>query len=229
MRRRTFLAGVAALAATVGLIAPTSSAQATTPTTQATITVVHGIPGPGGFPVDIYANGGKILSSIPFGWVITFKVPAGSYDLAIRGAGAPASSPAVLAGTVPFAAGTHTGVLANLTAAGKPTVTVFPIDTTPTAKGMGRVTVVHAAAAPAVDVVANNALRVVKGAENGQQAVVDVPAARYELKLTLPGEDAGVYYTAYKFKEGVNTVMFAIGDISGPFTVAPLQVPVGTM
>ena len=226
MRRRTFLAGVAALAATVGLLAPTPAAQAAPST--ATVTVVHGIPGPGGFPVDIYANGGKILSSIPFGWVITFDVPAGTYDLAIRGAGAPASSPAVLAGAVPFAAGTHTSVIANLTEAGKPTVSVFSNDLSPTAKGSGRVTVRHVAAAPAVDAVANNALRAVEGASNGDEAKLEVPAARYELKLTLPGEDAGVYYTAYPFKEGVNTVLYAIGDISGTFTVVPQEIKVGT-
>jgi hypothetical protein len=227
MRRRTFLAGVAALAATVGLLAPTAPAQATT-TTTATVTVVHGIPGPGGFPVDIYANGGKILSSIPFGWVITFKVPAGSYDLAIRGAGAPATSAPALAGTVPFAAGTHTNVLANLKADGTPTVTVFQNDLTPTAKGTGRVTAAHAAKAPAVDVVANGALRVFTNVPNGAQGAADVPAARYELKLTLPGADAGVYYTAYPVREGVNTVLFAIGDIGGRFTVVPLDIPVGT-
>lgn len=227
MRRRSFVAGLAALAGTVGLIAP-SPAQATTAPTQATVTVVHGIPGAGGFPVDIYAGGSKILSSIPFGWVITFKVPAGSYDLAIRGAGADPKSAPVLAGTVPFAAGTHTNVLANLTADGTPTVSVFANDLTPTAKGSGRVTVAHAAKAPAVDVVANNALRIVKGAANGDEAMLEVPSARYELKLTLPGQDAGVYYTAYRVKEGVNTVFFAIGDIGGRFTVVPLEIPVGT-
>jgi len=227
MRRRTFLAGLAALAGTIGLMAPTTPAQATT-TAPATITIVHGIPAANGFPVDIYANGGKILSSIPFGWVVTFKVPAGTYDLAIRGAGAAASSPAVLSGTVPFAAGTHTSVTANLTADGKPTINVFSDDLSPTAKGSGRVTVRHVAAAPAVDVVANNALRIVKGASNGQEAKLEVPAARYELKLTLPGQDPGVYYTAYKVKEGVNTIFYAIGDISGRFTVAPLEIPVGT-
>ena len=228
MRRRTFLAGLAALAGTVGLIAPGSSAQATTAPTTASVTVVHGIPGAGGFPVDIYANGGKILSSIPFGWVVTFKVPAGSYDLAIRAAGASASSAPVLAGTVPFAAGSSTSVVANLKADGTPTVSVFANDLTPTAAGSARVTVRHVAKAPAVDVVANSALRVVKGAANGQEAALAVPAARYELKLTLPGQDAGVYYTAYPFKAGVNTILYAIGDIGGRFTVVPQEIPVGT-
>lgn len=228
MRRRSLLVGLAALAGTAGLIAPSSAATATTPTSQATVTVVHGIPGANGFPVDIYAGGSKILSSIPFGWVITFKVPAGDIPLAIRAAGSPASSEPALAGTVTFKAGVHTNVLANLTADGKPTVTVFDNDTTPTAKGSARVTVAHAAAAPAVDVVANNALRIVKAAPNGAQAKLEVPAARYQLKLTLPGQDAGVYYTAYTVKEGVNTVFFAIGDIAGKFTVVPLQIPVGT-
>jgi hypothetical protein len=227
MRRRSLLVGLAALAGTVGLVAPTQ-ATATTPSTQATVTVVHGIPGANGFPVDIYAGGSKILSSIPFGWVITFKVPAGDIPLAIRAAGAPASSAPVLAGTVPFAAGTHTNVLANLKADGTPTVSVFMNDLTPTAKGNARVTVAHAAKAPAVDVVANNALRIVKGAANGDEAVLEVPTARYELKLTLPGQDAGVYFTAYRVKEGVNTVFFAIGDIGGRFTTVPLEIPVGT-
>jgi hypothetical protein len=77
-------------------------------------------------------------------------------------------------------------------------------------------------------VVANNALRIVQSAANGDEAVLEVPAARYELKLTLPGQNAGVYYTAYTVKEGVNTVFFAIGDIGGRFTTVPLEIKVGT-
>jgi len=225
MRRRTLLAGLAAVIGSVGLLAPAASqASAASDPAKATITIVHGIPGANGFPVDIYANGSKILSSIPFGWVITFKAAPGSYDLAIRGAGAAAASPAVLAGTVDFPAGTHKSVVANLTADGTPTVSVFTNDTSPVPAGKARVTVRHLAKAPAVDVVANSTLRVVQGAANGQEAVIEVPAARYELKLTLPGQKAGVYYTAYTFKEGVNTVMYAIGDIGGKFTVQPQEI-----
>jgi hypothetical protein len=226
MRPRTFLAALAGMIGTVGLVAPTA-AQATTPSpapAKATITIVHGIPGAGGFPVDIYANGSKILSKIPFGWVITFKAAPGTYDLAIRGAGADPTSPAVLGGKVDFPAGTHKSVVANLTADGKPTVSVFTNDTSPVPAGKARVTVRHLAWAPEVDVVANGSLRVVQGAANGAEAVIEVPAARYELKLTPPGQDDGVYYTAYRFKEGVNTVMYAIGDIKGRFTVVPQQI-----
>lgn len=225
MRRRTLLAGLAGLAATIGLVAPAAApATAATDPAKATITIVHGIPAANGFPVDIYANGAKILSSIPFGWVITFKAAPGSYDLAIRGAGAAPTSAPALAGTVDFPAGTHKSVVANLKADGSPTVSVFTNDLSPVPAGNARVTVRHLAKAPAVDVVANSALRVVQGAANGQEAVIEVPAARYELKLTLPGEKAGVYYTAYRFNEGQNTVMYAIGDIAGKFTVVPQRI-----
>ena len=61
-------------------------------TTDGTVTVLHGIPGDGGFPVDIYVNGDY---SAPFIPGLTFSefagpvtLPAADYSIEIYGAGA---------------------------------------------------------------------------------------------------------------------------------------------
>jgi len=63
----------------------------------ATVTVVHGIPNT---PVDVYANGKKILSGFAFKTVTSpLSLPAGSYAIAVRKAGAAAGSAPILAAT----------------------------------------------------------------------------------------------------------------------------------
>ena len=77
-------AGFLALAAgSVGATATSASAA----TGDATVTVVHGIPNT---PVDVYANGKKILSGFTFKTVAgPLQAACGSYAIAVRKAGSP--------------------------------------------------------------------------------------------------------------------------------------------
>ena len=72
-------------------------------TGDATVTVVHGIPNT---PVDVYANGKKILSGFTFKTVACpLQLPAGSYAIAVRKAGSAVTSTPVLSATEQVTAG----------------------------------------------------------------------------------------------------------------------------
>ncbi len=120
--------GLGIAAAVLGLaagaaVAPPAHAAAGT----ATVTIVHGIPNT---PVDVYANGKKILSGFTFKTVTSpLSLPAGSYTIDVRKAGAAASSAPVLAATEQVPAGANLTIVADLTAAGKPALTPFVNDT----------------------------------------------------------------------------------------------------
>ena len=140
-------AAVLALAAGTAAAVPAYAAAGT-----ATVTIVHGIPNT---PVDVYANGKKVLSGFAFKTVTSpLSLPAGSYAIAVRKAGAAASSTPILAATEQVPAGANLTIVADLTAAGKPALTPFVNDVSAVGAGKGRLVVRHTAAAPAVDVYA---------------------------------------------------------------------------
>src|SRR6478609_5463592 len=89
---------------------------------DATVSVLHAIPGA---VVDVYANGQPLLTD--------FK-------------------PGTLTDPMAVPAGANITVVAHLSASGKPALTPYVNDTSPIAAGQTRLTVRHAAAAPAVDV-----------------------------------------------------------------------------
>lgn len=67
------------------------------------MTIVHGIPNT---PVDVYANGTKILSDFTFKHVAgPLQLPPGSYTVDLRKAGSSATSTPVLTATEQVAAG----------------------------------------------------------------------------------------------------------------------------
>ena len=148
------------------------------------MTIVHGIPNT---PVDVYANGTKILSDFTFKHVAgPLQLPPGSYTVDLRKAGSSATSTPVLTATEQVAAGESATVVAGLTASGTPELVAFANDTGSVAAGSGRLVVRHVAAAPAVDVYAG-ASKVVSGLVNGQQAALTVPAGTVPAKVTLAG------------------------------------------
>lgn len=83
---------------------------------NATVTVVHGIPAT---PVDVYANGSKLLSDFK---TVTqpLSVPAGSYTIDVRKAGAAPASAPILSATEKVPAGANVTLVADLSAAGNP-------------------------------------------------------------------------------------------------------------
>ena len=217
-------AGVITLAAGAGLTAPAAAAA----TGTATVTVVHGIPDS---PVDVYANGKEILPDFTFKTVTKpLVLPAGSYTIDVRKAGSAASSTPILTATEQVPTGANVTIVADLTAAGKPTLTPFVNDTSAAGAGEGRLVVRHTAAAPAVDVYAAST-KVIGGLTNGQQQALTVPAGTVPAKVTLAGQSAAVIGPVnVPVTAGMATVVYAIGSASGnTLTAVTQQYPLGGM
>jgi uncharacterized protein DUF4397 len=218
-------AGLLALAAgTAGAVAGPAGAA----TGDATVTVVHGIPDT---PVDVYANGSKILSDFMFKTVTSaLELPAGSYTIALRKAGSAATSAPVLSAAEQVTAGENATIVAALTASGTPELVAFGNDTTAAGNGDGRLVVRHVAAAPAVDVYAGGS-KVISGLVNGKQAALNVPAGTVAAKVTLAGQSAAVLGPLnVPVTAGMGTVVYAIGSASGKtLTAVTQQYPLGGM
>lgn len=214
-------------------------------TSDGTVTVLHGIPGDGGFPVDIYVNGDY---SAPFIPGLTFtefagpvSLPAADYSIEIYGAGADPSStdPALGPLVVTLPAGANATIEAHLDADGAATASVFVNDISEIAAGDTRLTVRHTAAAPTVDVLANDGV-LFSALSNPNEASGDVPAATYNAKVVPTGTTEPVVFEAdLDLAEGTSTIVYAIGSLDGgSFTVAvqtisglgaaPTGVPTGT-
>jgi molybdopterin-binding protein len=213
------------LALTAGSAGATA-VSASAVTGDATVTIVHGIPNT---PVDVYANGKKILSGFTFKTVAgPLQLPPGSYAIAVRKAGSAASSAAVLSATEQVTAGENATVVAGLTASGTPVLSAFANDTSAAGTGKGRLVVRHDADAPAVDVYAGSS-KVISGLASGQQQALDVPAGTVSAKVTLAGQTAAVLGPVnVPVTAGMGTVVYAIGSAAGhTLTAVTQQYPLG--
>ncbi len=220
--------GICMAAAALSLAVAPAAIPALAATGTASVTIVHGIPNT---PVDVYANGKKILSGFTFKTVTSpLSLPAGSYAIAVRKAGASAGSSPILAATEQVPTGANVTIVANLTAAGKPVLSPFVNDTSAVGSGKGRLVVRHTAAAPAVDVYAGTA-KVVSGLVNGQQQALTVPAGTVPAKVTLAGQTAAVLGPVnVPVTAGMATVVYAIGSASDhTLTAVTQQYPLGAM
>ena len=224
--------------ALVALVVAALPATALAQSSDGTVTVVHGVPD---LTVDVYVNDALTLGDFEYGTVTDpLTLPAGDYDIDIRAAGADAASDPVLTELVSLPAGANATIEANLDGTGAPVISVFVNDTSVIDTGNGRVTVRHTAAAPNVDILANDGALFTNVA-NGGEGVADVPAGDYNVKVTAAGDAATVVteVPALNIPEGTNVIVYAIGDLdAGSFQLAvqsisglhtpPTSVPSGT-
>lgn len=213
------------LALTAGSVGATAMS-ASAATGDATVTVVHGIPNT---PVDVYANGKKILSGFTFKTVAgPLQLPPGSYAIAVRKAGSATASAPVLSATEQVTAGENATIVAGFTASGTPVLTAFANDTSAAGTGKGRLVVRHDAEAPAVDVYAGTS-KVISGLASGQQQALDVPAGTVPAKVTLAGQTAAVLGPVnVPVTASMGTVVYAIGSAAGhTLTAVTQQYPLG--
>lgn len=203
------IAAVAALAGSpLALTAVTATAA---PSADATVAVLHGIPGA---TVDVYANGKALLTDFKPGTLTDpVMLPAGEYDLKVTAAGAGASGKAVVeADDVTVPGGANITVVAHLSADGQPSLTPFVNDTSSTPAGQARLTVRHVAAAPAVDVRADGKAAL-KNLTNPNEAKAVVPAGTISADVVLAGTDTVAIGPAdLMLKDGTNTVVYAWGS-----------------
>ncbi|WP_328320046.1 DUF4397 domain-containing protein [Kribbella sp. NBC_00382] len=209
VRRITALTATGLLLA--GLPASVAATAQAAPTANATVSVLHAVPGA---TVDVYVNGKALLTNFKPGTLTDpLKLPAGSYDLKVTAAGAGAKGKAVIeADDVAVPGGANVTVVAHLDASGKPVLTPYVNDVSKVAAGQARLTVRHDAAAPAVDVRAGGK-PAFKALTNPKEAKADLPAGTVKADVVLAGTSTVAIGPAdVNLKEGTNTIVYAWGS-----------------
>lgn len=205
MRTRLSLAVIA------GLFLLVMALPAAAQSDDATVYVVHGIPGA---TVDVYVNGDLTVEGFEPGTITdALSLPAGTYDLDIRAAGEAADAEPIVSASADVPAGANISVVAHLNEAGDaPTITPFVNDVSNTEAGQARVTVRHTAAAPAVDVLANGEAAF-SDLSNPNEVTADLPAGTISAAVALAGTtDPVLGPVDVNLEEGTNTIVYAIGS-----------------
>jgi lipoprotein-anchoring transpeptidase ErfK/SrfK len=174
-----------ALAAALALMVPLLSGRAGA--ADSSVYIVHGIPG---VPVDVYAGGtdpaNKVLSDFTYGTVTpALTLPAGDLPVLVVKAGLDPTDPAnvLITQTLTVPSGANVSVAADLVG-GAPVLTPFVNDVSAVPEGSSRVTVRHAADAPAVNVLVNGQVAIPNLAAGAQASAV-LPAGTYDIQVQL--------------------------------------------
>lgn len=196
-----------ALAAGASLMgSPGAQAQGTSD-----VSVLHAVPD---VTVDVYANGDELLTDFEPGTLTDpTPLPEGTYDLKVTEAGAGPNAQALIqARDVEVPAGANITVVAHLQQNGDPTLTPFVNDTAPVAAGQARVTVRHTAAAPAVDVRADQQ-PVFTDLTNPNEDSTEVPAGTVSADVVLAGtSNVAIGPADVNLAEGTSTIVYAWGS-----------------
>lgn len=207
--RKTLTAGIAAGAFIVlGAAAPSFAADG-----DAQLSVFHAVPG---VTVDVYVNNALTLDDFaPGSMAGPLSLAAGTYTVAITASdAADASKPVIGPIDLTLEAGKNYTAVADLTADGTPTATLFTNDTSTIAAGEGRLTVRHVAAAPAVDVLAGGT-PVITGLTNPNEKVLNLPAGVVSASVAAAGTtDPLIGPADVNVAEGVNTIVYAWGSLA---------------
>lgn len=216
------LIGAIAVALVAGSVsAPTAGAGG-----QATVNVLHGIPG---VEVEVCVDGMSVVDGFRFKQkIVGAALPAGEHEVTLVAAEASCEDPAILDKTVSLEAGENYTVVAALHEDGSARLRLFRNPLGPTREERARLTVRHTAQAPAVNVWANG--EVLIGGDGftwGKRATFGVPAGTYRVKVTLPGERRAVIGPVdLTLRAGRAYQVFAIGE-PGRYALAVLSTRVG--
>jgi hypothetical protein len=175
--------------------------------------------------VDVYANGGAILTDVPFGVLSEYlEVPGGTYTIEVVAAGADPADGAVIGPVdLDFAAGTMTTVAATnvLESIEAQVLTDAPVPQ----DGIAQVRVIHYSAdAPGVDIALDGGDVVVENLEYPNAAgYLDLPEGEYDLEIRPTGTTDVAFDIDPLMLDGGNSFsVFAIGSLAdGTFTVLP--------
>ena len=207
--RSRHLRGTLALTVASGaLLLPAAAAHAAD---TATVSILHAVPGA---TVDVYANGKALLKDFKPGTLTDpQQLPAGTYDLKVVAAGDGADGDAVAeAENAKVPAGANVTVVAHLDADGDPKLTAYANDVSGIDAGDARLVVRHDAAAPAVDVRADEEVAFAD-LTNPEEVSTELPAGTISADVTLAGKDATVIGPAdLDLQEGTTTIVYAWGS-----------------
>jgi hypothetical protein len=174
--------------------------------------------------VDVYVNDDKVLSGVEYKTVSEYlELPAGSYDLAVRPAGAAASSDPVIEATADVAASkaytvAAVGALADIE--GK----IFPDDLSAPGSGKAKVRVIHAAPeVPAVDVAVKGGPTLFEGAEFPSATdYAEVAAGTYPVQVKAAGTDDVLLEASLPVKAGTIYSVAAVGGAGKDAELLPI-------
>jgi len=229
MMKRILFSVMAATALAAAALAPSgASAQGAADGT----TLLHGIPAT---PVDVYVDGTATFVDFQPGATQDVTSLAGTTltNVEIFAAGDdPASdTPLLTAATLAIPASGNNTIVVHLDEAGAPTVTTFVNNATETGSGVGRVTVRHTAAAPAVDLVLSaSGDRPVLNLNNGDSQEFGPAVGSYDLQLAAAG--SGVIpgtQVSVQVNEGENLIVYAVGSVTGTIEYYTETIDVGVV
>jgi hypothetical protein len=174
--------------------------------------------------VDIYVDSNKVLSGVKYPTVSKYlEVPAGSHELAVRPAGAAASSDPVIKATAQVKAGAAytvaaVGALADIQ--GK----IFPDDLSAPATGKAKVRVIHAAPeVPAVDVAVKGGPTLFEGVKFPSATdYAEVGPATYPIQVKAAGKDDVLLEASLPVKAGTIYSVAAIGGAGKAVRLLPI-------
>jgi hypothetical protein len=184
---------------------------------EARVRVIHS--SPDAPAVDVYANGNRVLSDVPYlassGYL---AVPAGSYTFEVFAAGAdPETDAAVLTIPAEVDAGTDYTVVA-LNEVASIEAAVFVDDNSAPAAGQAHISVIHAGPdAPAVDIaVAGGPILVSDLALGNSAGPLPVDAGSYDLEVRVAGtNDVALSLPGVELEPGTVYTFIATGFLEG--------------
>ena len=186
------------------------------PEKNSSLTVVHGIPE---VTVDVYVNGAKALPGFAPNTVTDpIALPSGmiEVDIYLAGEGPDVAATPVLSGQIYMPPGGNVSAVAHLTDTGDLALSAFLNDTSAAGPNEGRVVVRHLANAPAVDIIANEALALFENVTNPNEGQLDVAAGTYGVTINAAGTDTVAFDAGdVTLPEGQSTIIYAVGDLAG--------------
>lgn len=180
------------------------------PAQDATVTVLHGIPGLSA-PVDVFANGTQLFSFDYGEQQGPLTLSPGTYALEVRQNGN-----TLLSLNAALSADVDYSVIANLDAGGVPQLNAYANALDNLTLPTSRLYVRHLAEAPAVDIILEQngtTVATIANVTNGMETQADVAPGIYSVKLNL----AGTSNTAFgpvdvRVENGVGYGIFAVGQ-----------------
>lgn len=174
--------------------------------------------------VDVYVNDDRVLSGVKYKAISKYlELPAGSYALAVRPAGAAASSDPVIEATAEVQAGkaytvAAVGALADIEAQ------IFGDDLSAPGAGKAKVRVIHAAPeVPAVDVAVAGGPTLFEGAEFPSATdYAEVDAGTYPVQVKAAGGEDVLLEASLAVKAGTIYSVAAVGGAGKDVELLPV-------
>lgn len=192
-------------------------------TGNATVYVVHGIPGEDvgaarALPVDVSVNGTCALKNFQFGDIAgPVNLPAGTVTVKISLASAsnPCGGPTAIGPAgIQLKAGENASIVACLTSDGKPTAKKFTNDVSKAAGGRAKVAVHHTAFAPRVDVTVSPKITI-NAFRNGEKYVFEADAGAAQVSIAPAGSDTPVFGPiSLTLTKGTGYLVYAVGSVA---------------